>query len=295
MANYSIKDLERITGIKAHTIRIWEKRYGIVEPGRTDSNIRYYCDTDLKKLLNIAILLDHGYKISKLAAFSNHELSTRLMEVSMVSNGLNSLIENLILAMINLDENKFEKAISSSIIKEGFDHTIFNIIYPFFERVGILWQVGSIHPSQEHFITNLIKQKIYMAIDSLPLVQKPDQKKLVLFLPEWEMHEVGMLAYVYLLKNQGHKVIYLGQCVPADDLEAVKEMVMPHCFLTSFTTPLDKNKLMEYILMLSDKFKDIRILFTGRQTNAISEKELPSNVAHFNSAVEFKQTILETV
>ena len=295
MANYSIKDLETITGIKAHTIRIWEKRYGIVEPGRTDSNIRYYCDKDLKKLLNIATLLRHGYKISKLASFNNNELATRLLELSMVSNGNDSHIESLVVAMVELDEGKFEKIISSCILKEGFDHTIFNILYPFFERVGLLWQAGSIHPAQEHFVTNLVKQKIFVAIDSLSSHPKLDERKLVLFLPEWEMHELGMLVYVYLLKNQGHKVFYLGQCVPVEDLKAVSEMVKPNYFLTSFSTPVEKEKIAEYIKMLSDLFSDIKILITGSQTQSLVGKKIPDNVTHFSSAIDFKQAVLANV
>jgi DNA-binding transcriptional MerR regulator len=294
MATYSIKDLERITGIKAHTIRIWEKRYRIVEPKRTDSNIRLYCDTEVKKLLNISLLLRYGYKISRLAKLDPQELSRKIMEVSMLPNGLDSQVENLVIAMIEMDEARFEKTLNMSIIKEGFENTLFRIIYPFFERVGVLWQAGSISPAQEHFISNLVKQKIYVAIDSIPFIPATDQKSFLVFLPEWELHELGMLVYVFLLKSRGFKVIYLGQSVPEDDVISVCTSLKPEYILSGFSSPVNHDQMITYLKTLSGAFNGSMIFATGYQTSAIHTK-LPANVRIIESALQFKEEIISAL
>ena len=291
MAEYSIKDLERISGVKAHTIRIWEKRYGIVEPKRTDSNIRFYCDTDVKKLMNVSILLHHGYKISKLAILDPQELSKKVLEVSMISNGHNSQVENLVVAMIEMDESKFEKILNMTIIKEGFENTVFKVLHPFFERIGVLWQTGSINPAHEHFISNLVKQKIYVAIDSIAVPSGNDTKKFLLFLPEWELHDLGLLVYDYLLKSRGFKVIYLGQNVPEDDVYSVTEFLQPDYFLVSFANAVEKDKLEAYILRIAARYPEKKIFITGNQTANLS-CELPSSITIINSALQFSDDII---
>jgi DNA-binding transcriptional MerR regulator len=294
MSNYSIKDLERITGVKAHTIRIWEKRYGLISPRRTESNIRLYCDEDLKKLLNVSILLRSGFKISRIADMSQEELSKKILEVSVIANGNESQIESLVVAMIDLDEMKFEKTLSQAIIRYGFENTLFEIIYPFFERVGVLWQAGSINPAQEHFITNLIKQKIYVAIDGVANSHGPGGKKAVLFLPEWELHEIGMLIFDYFLKKQGLKVIYLGQKVPEEDVFSVIERVQPDYLITSFSSPVEKEELSQYIRKLSSRFQQGRILLAGYQTGCLRE-EFPPNVTTIESSIHFRDEILPSL
>jgi DNA-binding transcriptional MerR regulator len=291
MAQYSIKDLERISGVKAHTIRIWEKRYGIVEPKRTDSNIRFYCDTDVKKLMNVAILLHHGFKISRLAGLDPTELNKKVLEVSMVSNGYDSQIESLVVAMIEMDESKFEKILNMSIIKEGFENTIFKVLYPFFERIGVLWQAGSINPAHEHFITNLVKQKIYVAIDSIPLPSGNDTKKFLLFLPEWDLHELGLLVYDYLIKSKGFKVIYLGPSVPEDDVYSVSDFLLPDYFLVAFANAVEREKIESYILRLGNRYPLKKIFITGHQTASLS-CSLPSNVTIVQSALQFSGEII---
>jgi MerR family transcriptional regulator, light-induced transcriptional regulator len=291
MSDYSIKDLERITGVKAHTIRIWEKRYGLIAPRRTDSNIRLYCDEDVKKLLNVSILLKHGMKISRLAQLDQHDLSNKILEVSVLPNGMESQIENLVVAMIELDESKFEKTLSRAIIRNGFESTLFEVIYPFFEKVGVLWQAGSINPAQEHFITNLIKQKIYVAIDSIPLQHVSDQKTVVMFLPEWELHELGMLVYIYFLKKQGLKVVYLGQKVPQEDLCAVNNLVNPDYLICAFSSPMEKERLLDYIISLSEKFTGKKIYITGYHAGCL-EDHLPSNISIIRDAMHFRDEIL---
>ncbi|MCK9400035.1 MAG: MerR family transcriptional regulator [Bacteroidales bacterium] len=291
MAHYSIKDLERISGVKAHTIRIWEKRYGIVEPKRTDSNIRFYCDMDVKKLMNVSILLHHGYKISRLASLDPQELSKKVLEVSMISNGHDSQIENLVVAMIEMDESRFEKILNMSIMKEGFENTVFNVLYPFFERIGVLWQAGSINPAHEHFITNLVKQKIYVAIDSIPVPTGNDTKKILLFLPEWELHDLGLLVYDYLVKSRGFKVIYLGQNVPEDDVYSVTDFLQPDYFLVAFANAVDMDNLEAYIKRLAARYPGKKIFITGHQTTGLT-CALPSNITIINSALQFSSEII---
>jgi len=167
LTRYSIRDLEQLTGIKAHTLRIWEKRYGVVIPKRTPTNIRYYTDEDLKKLLNISILNRHGFKISNIANLENEDLGKKIISITNKSFDSDSNIENLIISMIELDEGKFEKILTTLIINLGFEDAFIKVLMPFFEKIGVLWQIGTINPAQEHFITNLIRQKIIVAIDGL--------------------------------------------------------------------------------------------------------------------------------
>jgi DNA-binding transcriptional MerR regulator len=143
MIGYSIKDLERLSGVKAHTIRIWEKRYKIIEPNRTNTNIRQYNDDDLKKILNISILKSNGYKISEIASLSNTELSDHVLSLASNAKHYETQINNLILSMIELDDKKFDKILTNSTVRLGFEDTIVYIIYPFLEKIGILWQIGS--------------------------------------------------------------------------------------------------------------------------------------------------------
>lgn len=294
MALYSIKDLERITGVKAHTIRIWEKRYGIVEPARTESNIRLYCDMEVKKLMNISILLRNGYKISKVAEYDQEELAKKVMEVSMITNGHDSQIESLVVAMIEMDESRFEKLLNMAILKEGFENAVYKVLYPFFERVGVLWQAGSINPAHEHFITNLVKQKIYVAIDSIPVPTGHDVKKFLMFLPEWELHELGLLVYDYMIKSRGFKVIFLGQNVPEDDVYAVTDFIQPDYLFTGFSSGVEKEKLEAYINRLAARYPEKTIYITGHQTSGITCK-LPKNVQVVSSAIQFSGEILKNL
>ncbi len=291
MALYSIKDLERISGVKAHTIRIWEKRYGIVEPRRTESNIRLYCDTEVRKLMNIAILLQHGYKISKLAGLDESELSKKVLEVSMISNTHDSQVENLVVAMIEMDEAKFEKTLNMAIIRDGFENTVFKVLYPFFEKIGMLWQAGSINPAHEHFISNLVKKKIYVAIDSIPATVSADAKKFLLFLPEWDLHELGLLVYDYLIKSRGFKVIYLGPSVPEEDVYAVSDYLRPDYFLTAFANGVEKEKIESYIQRLAARFPEKTFYITGHQASGVT-CSLPPNVSFVKTALQFSCDVL---
>src|ERR1035437_4766443 len=222
MINYSIKDLEKLTGIKAHTIRIWEKRYNVVSPVRTDTNIGLYSDSDLKRLLNVSILNRNGLKISSILQLSSQELNQKVLDVSNSSINVDSVIESMIIAMIDLDEAKFEKLLSNGILKYGFEDTVSNIIYPFLEKIGILWLIGTIYPAQEHFISNLIRQKLIIALDTQVNNSNSNRKSFLLFLRDGEYHEISHLFYSFLIKRKGHRVIYLGQNTPLADIIQIK-------------------------------------------------------------------------
>jgi DNA-binding transcriptional MerR regulator len=166
MAAYSIRDLERLSGIKAHTIRIWEKRYGLIEPRRTTTNIRTYCDTELKKILNVSLLNRNGLKISKIVCMSSQEIADQVSRITHFMPDEQSQIEGLTTAMIDFDEARFERIIARSVIQFGFEDTLIKIIYPFFVKIGLMWQTGTVNPAQEHFVTNLVRQKVMVAIDN---------------------------------------------------------------------------------------------------------------------------------
>lgn len=290
MSTYSIKDLERLTGIKAHTIRIWEKRYGIVDPSRTDSNIRWYNDDDLKKLLNVSILNRHGYKISRIAELSAQQINQKIMEVVRPESDYLSQIESLVVSMIELNEDRFEKILNQSIIKIGFEETLYYVVYPFFEKIGLLWQTGAINPAQEHFISNLIRMKLCVAIDSLPAVTNPGARKIIMFLPEWELHEIGLLTYYYIAKKHGVKVYYLGQNVPFNDLLSVAHTVEPDMLAVYFVAAISKEEIENYLKELVNNFPKQHILISGMQTNGI-KSDLPDYIKLIGSANEFKQFI----
>jgi len=278
-----------MTGIKAHTIRIWEKRYNIVDPKRTESNIRYYDDEDLKKLLNVSILHKHGFKISKIANLNESQLNEKISEVSRVDSDFDCQIEGLVVAMIDLNEAKFEKIINTATLNLGFEDTIFKIIYPFFKKVGVLWQTGAINPAQEHFISNLIKLKLMVAIDNQSPAEKTG-KKFMLFLPEWEFHEIGLLINYYLIKKQGHSVLYLGQAVPREDLEPVAAKYKPDCLVTSLTASVKPDRIMHLLNLVGEVFPQLTTYISGRFAASL-KTILPSNVVLLENVDEFKQII----
>jgi MerR family transcriptional regulator, light-induced transcriptional regulator len=290
MASYSIKELENLSGIKAHTIRIWEKRYGIIKPARTDTNIRYYCDTELKRLLNIAILNRCGMRISDISKLSDSEMNEKVINVSSDSSNAENNIENLTIAMVEMDEHKFDRILSRYIMNEGFESSVINIIFPFFEKIGLLWQTGSINPAHEHFVSNLFRQKLIVAIDNVTVTENKDVKKFILFLPEGEYHELALLFYYYLVKKSGKLVYYLGSSVPYNDVVETSEMVSSDYLFTSLTSSLNKDDVIEYLRNLSQTFPFQKIFVTGL---LIKENltEFPSNILKVSSVKDFMESL----
>jgi DNA-binding transcriptional MerR regulator len=261
MAVYSIKELEKLSGIKAHTIRIWEKRYNLIEPHRTNTNIRYYTDDDLKKILNVAVLNRQGIKISNIAKLNELELKEEIMRVSRTSQSQDTIIDSMVIAMIELDEYKLEAIIDKSVTKHGFEDTVTDLLYPFLDKVGILWQSGDVNPAQEHFVSNLIRQKIIAATDQLPNTFSPKGRKFMLLLPEGEWHEIALLFTQYLLKAANHEVIYLGQSVPYSDVLATGASKDFDFIIASFTTTQPEFDFILYLRELGVAFPDKKILY----------------------------------
>lgn len=265
MSNYSIKDLEQLSGIKAHTLRIWEQRYNIITPKRTDTNIRTYDDQDLKLVLNISLLKDHGYKISDISRLSVEEMYREVIKISDRQLNYPDQIHALTISMIDLDEDRFEKIISTNILQFGFENTMIHIIYPFLSRIGTLWVTGSIGPAQEHFITNLIRQKIIVAIDGQVSKQRPDGKKYMLFLPEGELHEISLLFANYIIRARYNKVIYLGQSLPFNELVFAYNVHKPDYVFTAITSVPSNSDVQPFVNKLMKTFPESHILLTGYQ------------------------------
>lgn len=282
MSNYSIKDLEQLSGIKAHTLRIWEQRYNIINPKRTDTNIRTYDDNDLKLVLNIALLKDHDYKISEIAKLSLEELSKEVLAISDKQLNYPDQIHALTIAMIDIDEERFEKIMSTNILQFGFENTMINIIYPFLSRIGTLWVTGSIGPAQEHFITNLIRQKIIVAIDGQIIKPTADSKKYILYTPEGEFHEIPLLFANFILRARNNKVIYLGQSMPFSELQFICQHHKPDCLFAVITSTPGQDEIQQYVNKLGDSFPDVKILLTGYQVIA-QGLDLPKNAEVVNN------------
>lgn len=263
MSTYSIKDLEQLSGIKAHTLRVWEQRYNLLQPKRTDTNIRYYDDDDLKLILNVALLNDNGYKISKIANMSDAEMRDEVMKLTDRTLTHDDQIHALTLSMIEMDEERFDKILSTNILKLGFEQTMMTIIYPFMSKIGVLWQTGAINPAQEHFMSNLVRQKLIVAIDGQ--LYKGGGKKFLLFLPEGELHEISILFAAYLIKLSGHKVIYLGQSTPSADLVSVYNLHKPDFLMTVITTSPSSEFVQDYMDHLAENFADAKIIVSGYQ------------------------------
>ncbi len=266
MAVYSIKDLEQLSGIKAHTIRIWEKRYSLIKPNRTQTNIRYYTDEDLRFLLNVGLLNRNGFKISKIAKMSEDEIAEKVAALSEVNSEHATQLDALTISMIEMDEYKFDRIISTNIKQIGLEKTMLEVINPFLSKLTILWMTGSVNPAQVHFITCLIRQKIIVAIDQLPLKQNEEQPTYLLYLPEGEIQELILLFVHYLLKIRGNKVIYLGQNIPLDELQIPYKIHEPRYIYTILSPSFTKLPTPNYIDALSNALPKTEILLSGLQS-----------------------------
>ncbi len=284
MGSYSIKELEQLSGIKAHTLRIWEKRHGIINPRRTPTNIRFYTDDDLKKIINVSLLNNSGFKISRIANMSYSELTEKVLELSGESKEVGHQIDQFIIAMVEMDEYRFEKLLSNMILRFGFEKTIVEIVYPFLEKIGLLWQTGNINPAQEHFISNLIRQKIIVAIDALQLAPT-SAKKVVLYLPENELHEIGLLFYHYIIKKSGFRTYYLGQNVPHEDLKSVVKIHQPDLMITAITSKPSDYSVHQYLLNIEHDFPGLKFFVSGYQVTKLGILP-PKNIKIFKNSTE---------
>ncbi len=292
MGHYNIKDIEQLSGIKAHTLRIWERRYGIIEPKRTETNIRFYDDEDLKRILNISILNKSGYKISKIAGLSIEKLNDEVLNVTGQSDANEVQIESMIKSMLDFNEPQFEKVFNKSIIQMGFDSTMHKIIYPFFKRIGILWLTGNIDPAHEHFISNLIRQKIIVAIDSVPEYSNYKAKRFVLYQQFNQWHEMSLLVSSYFIKRNGHKSVYLGKYLPNESLSNMSKVLDFDYILTTVNYILSDKEITQNILDIAAGFSDKKIIFGGVRKECIPDP-VPQNAYFPEDLQKFDQFLKE--
>lgn len=290
MTQYSIKDLEHLSGIKAHTIRIWEKRYGLLDPARTDTNIRTYSDNDVRRILNVSMLVKSGYKISSVALFDEQKLQSEVIRINQNSTDPDKNIDQLLLLAINFDSFAFEDLMDIIIRQNGFRKTMEQVVFPFFAKIGILWQAGSIFAAHEHFVSNLIRNRLIRETSNFESAET--SKSVLFFLRENEWHELGLLYFHFLAAQAGLRCVYLGQSLPFEDLTnlltAYKSKFEFVC--TSFIQAIEKPELERYLANLSLAFNQNIIMIAGRQL-AINKPKLPSNVVVVKNSNDFIKRI----
>ncbi len=281
MRLYQITELEQLTGIKAHTIRIWEKRYNLIEPDRTNTNYRRYSDDQVKKLLNVSTLLSNGYKISKIAGFSEKDFYLKIIESK--ANKIEDVIfttfvNDLLSAMIDFDEQKFEKAYSAVINRLGLFEAMLNVFYPLLNKIGLLWSINNVSPAQEHFASCLLKRKIMSATDGLPFA-KSRKKKFLLLLVPGEMHDISILFANYIIRSKGHETIYLGQDVPYENISLVVKQTKPNFVLTFFTLPQNPKDVYNDFKKNVHLGENTKLLISGQSdVTAYLKSKLGANV-----------------
>ena len=263
MPTYSIKDLEQVSGIKAHTIRIWEQRYNFLQPSRTVTNIRTYSPVELKIILNVSFLNKYGFKISHIDKMSPEQMEEKILTINQMDAQKERAVINLIKDMVSLNMPAFEKQLDNYIAQKGVEKTIVEVIFSFLERVGILWMTGHINPAQEHLATNILRQKIIYGIEKLMPVNKYT-KRIVLFLPEAEYHELGILYVHFLLKQNGIYVDYLGANIPMADLEFLVRRTQPDYLFCHITSPAKKFKLDKFLEGLAKINKSSPVILSGQ-------------------------------
>ena len=288
MDSFTIKDLENISGIKAHTIRIWEQRYKFLKPSRTGTNIRYYSNDELKMVLNIALLNKYGFKISHIDKMAEREVKEKILSLTQMEAQQERIVNELVQCMVDLDMEKLEEILDKYILSRGIEKAIIQIIFPYLEKIGILWVTNHINPAQEHFVSNIIRQKLIVGIESVSTSIKVN-KTVLLFLPEGEYHELGMLFMYYLLKSRGVSTIYLGANVPLKDVEYVVNLKKP-TYLYSHITSLGNNfNFDKFILTITKKFAGTPVIISGLLTHAY-EKKIPPQInfkRSFSEVMEF--------
>jgi len=292
MDSFTIKDLENLSGIKAHTLRIWEQRYGFLKPGRSFTNIRYYSNEELKTVLNIALLNKYGFKISHIDKMNEAEIREKILSLGQAQAQQERIINELIQHMVDINMDAFEETLDNYILARGIEKTIIQIIFPYMEKIGILWMTNHINPAQEHLVTNIIRQKLIVGIEAVNTPLKL-QKSILLFLPEAEYHEIGLLFMHYLLKSRGAKVIYLGSNVPMKDVEFVVNLKKPdylYCHLSTVGQNFNFERFLQHI---SKAFPQIPLIISGRLTQSYEKKIHPPVIfkRSFAEVMEFVSSL----
>jgi DNA-binding transcriptional MerR regulator len=286
MHSFTIKDLENLSGIKAHTIRIWEQRYSFLKPNRTGTNIRVYSNDELKTLLNVALLNKFGFKISHIDKMNDGEINEKILSLNQQEALQDRIINMLIKSMIDLNIENFEEVLDDFIATKGIEKTISQIIFPFMEKIGILWLTNHINPGQEHLVTHIIRQKLIVGIDNAKSSVKID-KSVLLFLPESEYHELSLLFMNYMLKSRGVNTIYLGCSIPLKDVEYLVKLKKPDYIYTHLTTAGPRFNFDRFIETLGSNFPDTPVIISGQLTNTYEKKILPP--------IKFKKSYAEVM
>jgi DNA-binding transcriptional MerR regulator len=291
---FSIKDLENLSGIKAHTIRIWEKRYNVLQPMRTDSNIRLYDLYSLQKLLNITLLHDYGYKISKIATYSEEKIPSLVREIITSKNANNHAISDFKMAMMNFDQDLFFKTYDWLIVKKTFKEVFLKVFVPLMNELGLLWQTDTITPAHEHFISYLIKQKMLINIENQqkqPVLHH--DKVFVLSLPMNEIHELGLMYLHYEILLQGYKTVYLGESMPIDNLKVLKNNFGSIVYITYMTVQPDREAIETYVATMESELlgDGTKLWFIGRLVENINKDKIAEETRVFDSITELVDAI----
>ena len=290
MAVYSINDIEKLSGVKAHTIRIWEKRYTILPNRRSETNIRYYLEEDLEMILNLAHLNKKGIKISKLANMSSEEIKQKVAGSCEVDVIFENHIDGLMLSMFELNEYKFIKILNHHIKEIGFEKTMNEVVYPLLDKLSVMWIAGSVKGVHENFINNIIRRKLSVEIDKLDFDPSENSTKFLVFLPEYEAHELSLLFVFYLLKKHGINTLYLGTQISLQDIKDAVEVFKPDYIFTLFNDSFSESPLQPYIEELNKVAGNAQIIVSGFQT--LQQKSaLPHNVEIISSLDEIKNYI----
>lgn len=287
LSRYSIGDLEKLSGIKAHTIRIWEKRYGIISPERTDTNIRFYSLTDLQRLLNIVFLNKHGIKISRISGMSDSEVQSEVSRICEEPGTEEGYLSQLIKSTHDLDEDGFEKILNGSILKMGFEEAFEQVVFPFMEKVSLLWQIGKISACQERFVNNIIRHKLVVAIDGIVGHNHSTNEHFLLYLPFGQYDEINLLYANYLLRKVGHQVIYLGPSIPTDHLRSLSNRQIIDRIVMSVNPGHSDKELTSHAEKLVGIFPGKRVYFlsVGLDLQIV----VPNNMLIISSYKEFTQ------
>ena len=275
MNSFTIKDLETISGIKAHTIRIWEQRYSLIKPSRTGTNIRRYSSDELRHILNISLLNKNGFKISHISKMPEAEILEKILSLSSLDAQRDRLVNDLIAKLSSMQLEELEKQIDSYILSRGIEKTITQLIFPFLEKIGILWLTNNINPAQEHLVTNIIRSKLINGIESAHSHHKMN-KSFLLFLPETEYHELGLLFVYYLLKSRGAKVYYLGANVPLKDVAFVIKNLVPDVIYIHLSSTSSKFNFEKYLQMLKIHSGKTEVIISGYITQQY-KKQVPAS------------------
>ena len=271
MNHFTIKDIENLSGIKAHTLRIWEQRYQLFIPKRKESKHRYYDNEDLKHILRISQLYHNGVKISKIAQLPASSIRSMAMEQPLGKQNIDGYIHRLIEASIDFDEDRFEELFAQSLKQFGLEATIIDVMYAFLERIGLLWLTDHVIPAQEHFASNIIKRKIISALDALKTKPSPNADTYVLFTPQGEQHEIPLLLNHYLMKASGKKCVYMGVDVPFNDLETYVTMKSPNYLFFHAITNLYEETIDDLLKHLKQKFSNQEIIMSGPLTKEVTQ------------------------